>query len=56
MNSIIKTAEKTTEELIQPNKNSDTKQVGIRHTGVRLGECLEKKWKNKVMHGQYIII
>jgi len=52
MNSIIKTAAKITEELSQPNEKSDAKQ-GIQHTKARLGESL-KKWKNKVMHGQYI--
>jgi len=54
MNSIIKTAAKITEELSQPNEKSDTKQDGIQHTEGRLGESLKEKWKNKVMHGQYI--
>jgi len=45
MNSIIKTAAKTTEELSQPNEKSDTKQVGIQHTKARLGESLKKKEK-----------
>ena len=54
MNSIIKTATKITEELNQPNERSDTKQNEIQHTKAKLGESL-KKWKNKVMHGQYII-
>jgi len=53
MNSIIKKAAKITEELSQPNEKSDAKQ-GIQHTKARLGEFLKKKWKNKVMHGQYI--
>jgi len=53
-NSIIKTAAKITEELIQPNEKSDAKQDGIQHTKARLGESLKKKWKNKVMHGQCI--
>jgi len=26
----------------------------MQHTKARLGEVLKKKWKNKVMHGQYI--
>jgi len=30
------------------------KEDGIQHTKTRLGESLKKKWKNKVMHGQYI--
>jgi len=56
MNSIIKTAAKITGELSQPNEKSDTKQDGIQQTKARLGESLKKKkWKNKVMHGQYII-
>ena len=54
MNSIIKAAAKITEELSQPNEKSDAKQDGIQHTKARLGESLKKKWKNKVMHGQYI--
>ena len=54
MNSIIKTATKITEELSEPNKNSDAKHDGIQHTKARLGESLKKKWKNKVIHGQYI--
>jgi hypothetical protein len=55
MNSIIKRAAQITEELSQPNEKSDAKQDGIQHTKARLGESLKKKWKNKVMHGQYII-
>ena len=55
MNSIIKTAAKITEELIQPNEKSDAKQGGIQHTKARLGESLKEKWKNKVMNEQYII-
>ena len=54
MNSIIKTATKITEELGQPNEKSDARQDGTQHTRARLGESLKKKWKNKVMHGQYI--
>jgi len=56
MNSIIKTAAKITEELSQRNEKSDAKQDGIQHTKERLGESLKKKkkWKNKVMHEQYI--
>jgi hypothetical protein len=26
----------------------------MQHTKERLGEVLKKKWKNKVMHGQYV--
>ena len=26
----------------------------MQHTKGRLGEVLKKKWKNEVMHGQYI--
>ena len=54
MNSIIKTAAKITEESSQPNEKSDAKQGGIQHIKARLGESLKKKWKNKVLHGQYI--
>ena len=53
MNSIIKTAAKITEELSQPDEKSDSKQDGIQYTKARLGESLKKKWKNKVLHGQY---
>jgi len=45
MNSIIKTAAKITEELSQPNEDSDAKQVGIKHTKARLGESLKKMGK-----------
>jgi len=54
MNTIIKTTAKIAEELSQPNEKSDAKQEGIQHTKARLGEGLKNKWKNKVMHGQYI--
>jgi len=54
MNSIIKTPAKITEELSQPNEKSDAKQDGIQHTEARLGDSIKEKWKNKVMHGQYI--
>jgi hypothetical protein len=54
MNSTIKIAAKITEELSQLNEKSDAKQDGIQHTRGRLGESLKTKWKNKVMHGQYI--
>jgi hypothetical protein len=32
----------------------DAKQDGIQRIKAILGEILKKKWKNKVMHGQYI--
>jgi 3'-phosphoadenosine 5'-phosphosulfate sulfotransferase len=54
MNSTIKIAAKITEELSQLNKKSDAKQDGIQHIRARLRESLKTKWKNKVMHGQYI--
>ena len=54
MNSIIKTTTKIAEELSRPNEKSDTKQEGVQHTNARLREVLKNKWKNKVMHGQYI--
>ena len=53
MNSIIKTAAKITEELSQPNEKR-LKQDAIQHTKARLGESLNKKWKDKVIHGKYI--
>ena len=53
MNSIIKTAATIKEKLSRPNENSDTKQDGIQHTEARLGQSI-KKWKNKVIGGQYI--
>jgi len=43
MNSIIKTAAETTEELSQPNEKSDAKQEGIQHTKARLGEVIKNK-------------
>jgi hypothetical protein len=54
MNSIIKIAAKITEEPSQANEESDAKQEGIQQTKARLGDVLKKKWKNKVMHEQYI--
>ena len=51
MNSILKSAAKIIEELNQLN---DAKQDGMQHTKGRLEEVLKKKWKNKVMDGQYI--
>jgi hypothetical protein len=54
MNSILKSAAKIIEELNQLNGQKDTKQDEMQHTKGRLGEILKKKWKNKVMHGQYI--
>ena len=43
MNSIIKTAAKTAEELSQSDEKSHTKRDGIKHTKARLGESLKKK-------------
>ena len=37
---VIKRAAKFTEELSQPNENSDAKQDGIQHTRARLGESV----------------
>ena len=54
MNSILKSVAKITEELSKLNGKNDAKQDGMQHTKGRLGEVLKKKWKNKVMHGQYI--
>jgi len=38
----------------KPNEKSDAKQEGIQHTMARLGEVLKNKWKNELMHGEYI--
>jgi outer membrane receptor for monomeric catechols len=54
MNSILKLAAKIIEELSQINGENDAKQDEMQHTKGRLGEVLRKKWKNKVMHWQYI--
>ena len=54
MNSILKSAAKILEELNQLSGMNDAKQDGMQHTKGRLGEVLKKKWKNNVMHGQYI--
>ena len=54
MNSILKLAAKILEKLNQLNVMNDTKQDEMQHTKGRLGEVLKNKWKNKVMHGQYI--
>ena len=50
MNSVPKLATKIIEELGQHHVKSD----GTQHTKARLREVLKEKWKNKVMHGQYI--
>jgi bisphosphoglycerate-dependent phosphoglycerate mutase len=54
MNSTIKTAAKDAEELNQSNEKCDTKNERIQHVTERLGDSLEKKMGNKVMHGQYV--
>jgi hypothetical protein len=54
MNSIIKSAAKIIEELNRLSGKSDAKQDEIQHTKARLGKVLNKKCKNKVMHGQCI--
>jgi hypothetical protein len=54
VNSIITTAAKIAEELSQPNEKSDANQEGIKHRKVRLREVLKNKWKNKIIHMQYI--
>ena len=53
-NSILKSAAKSLEELNQLSGMNDAKQDGMQHTKGRLGEVLKKKWKSKIMHGQYI--
>jgi hypothetical protein len=42
MNSIIKLAAKTAEDLSQLNGKNDAKQDEIQHTRAKLGEVLEK--------------
>ena len=54
INSILKLAAKIIEELNQLNGMDDAKQDGMQHTMGRLEEVLKKKWRNKVMHGQYV--
>ena len=48
MNSIIKTAAKITEELIQLSEKSDAKQDGLQHTKARLGESLKNGKQSNV--------
>ena len=50
MNLVFKLATKIIEELSQPHVKRD----GTQHTKERLREVLKDKWKNKVIHGQYI--
>ena len=50
MNSVLKLATKIIEELSQPHVKSD----GTQHTKAIMRDVLKEKWKNKVMHGQYI--
>ena len=54
VNSILKSAAKIIEELSQLSGKNDAKLAEMQHMKGRLGELLKKKWKNKVMHGQYI--
>ena len=54
MNTTIKVAAKTAEELNQLNENSDSEKEGIQHIKAKLGESLKKKWEIKVTNGQYI--
>jgi hypothetical protein len=53
-NSILMSAAKIIEELNELNGMNDSKQDEMQHRKGRLGEVLKKKWKNKVMQGQYI--
>jgi hypothetical protein len=52
--SILKLAAKITEELSQLNGKNDANQNEMQHTKERLVDVIKKKWKNKIMHGQYI--
>jgi bisphosphoglycerate-dependent phosphoglycerate mutase len=54
MNSTVRAATKIIDELSPSNENNDMKEDGIQNTKARLTESLQEKWKNKVMHGQYI--
>jgi hypothetical protein len=54
MNSILKLPANIIAELSQLYGKNDAKQDEMQHTKERLGEVLKKKWKNKVLHGQYI--
>jgi hypothetical protein len=55
MNSTIKTAVKTVEELSQSNKNSNTEREDIYHTKGGLGESLKENGNSEyVIHGQYM--
>jgi Ni,Fe-hydrogenase III component G len=54
MNSIPKLAAEIISVLSQLIGKNDAKQDEVQHTKERLGEVLKKKWKNKVMHVQYI--
>jgi hypothetical protein len=40
--------------LNQLTEKNDAKLNEIQHMKAKLEEILKKKWKNKVMHGQYI--
>ena len=50
MNSVLKLATKIIEKLSQPHVKSD----GTQYIKARLRVVLKEKWKNKVMHGEYI--
>jgi len=54
VNSTITKAAKFAEELNQLNENSDIKKEDVPHIKARLGSSLKKKWKSRVMDGQYI--
>jgi len=54
MNSILKSASKIIEKINQLIGKNDAKQDGMQHRKGSLGEVLKKKWKNKLMHGQYV--
>ena len=50
MNLVLKLATNIIEELSKPHVKND----GTQHTKASWREVLKEKWKNKVMHGQYI--
>jgi hypothetical protein len=53
MNSTVKTAAKSVEELNKSDENSDTEKEGVQHTKARLGVTLKQKWESTIMHSQY---
>jgi hypothetical protein len=53
MSSIVKLSAKFTEDLNQLNQKNDDQMNEIQHTKAKLGDVLQKKWKNKALHAEY---